>query len=205
MRVAFACLIALAAPGAAQMALPVEAPGKPDPKIATSGTYQIDSAHTQVLFTVSHLGWTNYTGQFTNPAGTLTLDTRRPGNSKLSVTFPIDKVLTTVPELDARLKGEDFFDAAKFPTATFTSTSVTPTGPSTATIAGTLTLHGVTRPVVLRARLVGAGRQFTGSRKMGLGFAATTTIKRTAFGVTSNLGLVSDSVDLVINAAFEAN
>ncbi|MDO7841220.1 YceI family protein [Sphingomonas immobilis] len=205
MRTAPALLLFLAAPAAAQMTLPVEAPGKPDPKIATSGKYKIEPTHTQALFTVTHLGWTYYTGQFTNPTGTLTLDTKRPANSKVSVTFAIDKVLTTVPDLDAHLKGPDFFDAAKFPTATFTSTKVTPTGPATATIAGTLTLHGVTKPVTLKARFIGAGKTFWGEKKMAIGFAATTSIKRSAFGMGANIPLVSDNVDLVINAGFDAD
>jgi polyisoprenoid-binding protein YceI len=204
MRTAPALLLFLAVPAAAQMSIPIEAPGKPNPAVATPGKYKIEPTHTQALFTVTHLGWTNYTGQFTNPTGTLTLDTKRPARSKVSVIFAIDKVLTTVPDLDAHLKGPEFFDAAKFPTATFTSTSVTPTGPMTATIAGTLSLHGVTKPVVLKTRFIGAGKQFWGEKKMALGFAATTSIKRSDFGVNSNLGLVSDKVDLVINAAFEA-
>ena len=195
MRVALACL---------QMALPAEAPGKPDPRIAKSGNYRFDPAHSQVLFTVTHLGWTYYTGQFRRPSGRLTLDTKHPSLSKISVTFPIDSVQTTVPELDTHLKSADFFDAAKFPTVTFVSTAVTPTSATTATIVGTLSLHGVTRPVTLQARFIGAGKQFWGGKKMALGFAATGSVKRSAFGMASSLGLVSDDVELVINAGFEA-
>ena len=166
-----------------------------------SGTYAIDSGHTQVLFTVNHLGISEYTGQFTQPTGSLTLDLANPANDKVEVTFPIDKVSTTVPALDAHLKKADFFDAEKFPTGTFTSTKVTVKG-QTATIAGNLTLRGVTKPVVLQAKLVGA-MPHPMSKKPNVGFSATTTIKRSDFGISFGIPMVSDNVTLVINAAFE--
>lgn len=199
-----ALTLLLAAPAVAQMVMPKEQPGKADPKAAKSGKYKVDPFHTQVLFTVNHLGWTEYTGQFTNPTGTLTLDTRVPGNSKVEVSFPIDKVRTSVGELDTGLAGNGFFDAAKFPNATFVSTRVTKTGASTANITGNLTIHGVTRPVVLHARFVGAGPEFWGDKKEAIGFAATVSVKRSDFGIAQGIPLVSDKVDLVINAGFTA-
>ena len=192
-----------AAPLAAQMQMPKEAPGKPDPKIATSGRYVMDPAHSQVIFTVTHLGWTNYSGQFTNPTGTLVLDTKVPAKSKVEVTFPIDKILTTVPALDTHLKSADFFDAAKFPTATFVSTRVVTSG-TAATITGNLTIKGITHPVVLKGRFVGAGPAFWGAKNMVVGFAATTSIKRSDYGMGFEVPLVSDRIGLVINAGFEA-
>jgi len=194
----------IAAPVVAQMTMPTTQPGKSDPRLAKSGTYTIDPAHTQVLFTVNHLGWTEYTGQFTNPTGTLTLETKAPANSRVEVSFPIDKVRTTVGELDTHLGAADFFDFAKFPTATFVSTRVTKTGTGTANIAGNLTIRGVTKPIVLRARYVGAGPEFWGDKKEAIGFAATTSIKRSDFGLSQGIPLVSDKVDLTINAGFTA-
>ena len=204
MRLAFACLIAIAAPAATQMTMPTEPPGKPDPGIVPSGNYAFDPDHSQMLFTVNHLGFTDYTGQFRRPSGRLVLDAGHPARSKLTVSVPIDSVQTTVPALDEELKGAGFFDAARYPVATFVSTAVTPTGAATATIAGALSLHGVTRPVTLKARFIGAGREFWGTKKMALGFAATTRISRSAFGLNMSPGLISDDVDLVINAGFEA-
>jgi polyisoprenoid-binding protein YceI len=200
-----ALTILIAAPVVAQqMVLPKEAPGKPDPKAAKSGRYKVDAGHTQVLFTVNHLGWTEYTGQFTNPTGSLVLDTKVPANSKVEVSFPINKVRTTVAELDTGLASGEFFDAAKNPTATFVSTRVTKTGASTANITGNLTIKGVTRPVVLHARYVGAGPEFWGDKKEAIGFAATLSINRSDFGMGANVPLVSDKVDLEINAGFTA-
>lgn len=132
------------------------------------------------------------------------LDTKAPAKSKVEVSFAIDKVLTTVAALDTHMKTADFFDAAKFPTAAFASTRVVPTGASTATITGNLTIKGVTRPVVLKARFIGAGQQFWGAKKEAIGFAATTSIKRSDFGMGFDVPLVSDKVDLTINAGFEA-
>jgi polyisoprenoid-binding protein YceI len=197
--------LALAAPVIAQeMVMPKEAPGKPDPKVAKSGSYKVDPGHTQALFTVSRLGWTNYTGQFTNGTGSLTLDTKAPAKSKVDISFPIDKIRTTVSELDTNLIGATYFDAAKFPTARFVSTRIVPTGASTATITGDLTIKGVTKPITLKARFIGAGPEFWGAKKEAIGFAATTSIKRSDFAMGMDVPLVSDNVDLVINAGFEA-
>ena len=202
MRIALVAVLALAsAPLLAQM--PSSPPGAPDPARVVAGTYKVDSGHTQVLFTVNHLGFTEYTGQFTQPTGSLTLDPANAANDKVEITFPIDKVSTTVAALDTHLKTADFFDAAKFPEGKFVSTKVTVTG-TTATIAGDLTLKGVTKPVVLNARFVGAGNGPMGAKKLNVGFAATTSIKRSDFGIAYGIPMVSDKVDLVINASFQA-
>lgn len=193
----------IAAPVIAQMTMPTEAPGTPDPRRVVKGTYTIDPDHTQVVFTVNRLGFTEFNGIFANPTGTLALDPKAPATSKVEVTVPIAKVRTTSPELDAAMQKADFFDSAKYPTATFVSTRVSVAG-TNATITGNLTLHGVTRPVVLKARFVGAGNEFWGDKKLAFGFAATTSIKRSDFGITNSIPLVSDRVDLTINAGFEA-
>jgi polyisoprenoid-binding protein YceI len=185
------------------VATPALAQGKPDPAAVTAGSYNIDPRHSQVLFTVNHMGFSEYTGQFTNPTGTLTIDPKNPSAAKVDVTFPIDKVSTTVPDLDAHLKTKDFFDVASFPTAHFVSTKVEVSGNS-AKITGDLTMHGVTKPVVLEARFVGAGPAPMGPKKTNVGFAATGTIKRSEFGISTYVPMVSDDVKIVINAAFAA-
>ena len=200
MRLVPLALALAAAPVLAQT--PPALPGANDVTRVTAGTYAVDSGHTQVLFTLNHLGFTEYTGQFTQPTGTLTLDPGRPQNDKVEISFPIDKVSTTVTGLDEHLKKPEFFDATQFPTGKFVSTSVTITG-TTAVIAGNLTLKGVTKPVTLQARFIGAGSNPM-SKKKTVGFRATTTIMRSDFGISYGLPVVSDKVDLVINAAFEA-
>ena len=203
--VALIALAGIAAPVVAQqMVLPKEAPGKPDPKAAKSGRYKVDPSHTQALFTVNHLGWTNYTGQFTNGAGTLILDAAAPAKSKVDISVPVDKLRTTVAELDTNLISATYFDAGKFPTAHFVSTRIAPTGPATASITGDLTIKGITKPVTFKVRYIGAGPEFWGDKKEAIGFAAAATIKRSDFAMGMDVPLVSDNVDLVINAGFEA-
>jgi polyisoprenoid-binding protein YceI len=195
---------AIATPLLAQeMQMPTTAPGAPIASRAVAGTYKVDPDHTQVLFSVSHLGFSLYTGLFVQPTGTLVLDPKNPARDRVEISFPIAKVSTTTPALDAELVKPDFFDAAKFPEGKFVSTRVTVKG-LTATIAGNLTIKGITRPVALHARLIGAGREFWGDKKAAIGFTATATIKRSDFGLKSGVPLVSDRVDLTINAAFEA-
>lgn len=191
----------LASPDVAQM--PTVAPGAPIASRVVAGTYAVEPAHSQVLFTVNHLGFSEYSGQFTNPTGTLTVDPAQPGRSKVEISFPIKDVRTTVTALDQHLQKPEFFDSAKFPEGRFVSTKVMAQGMS-ATIMGNLTLKGVTKPVVLQARFVGAGKAVMGPPKINFGFAATTSIKRSDFGISYGLPLVSDKVDLTINAAFVA-
>ena len=167
-----------------------------------AGTYAIESAHTEVGFSLSHFGFTNYSGLFSGATGNLRLD---PGNlaaSKLDVSIPVQSIQTTVPVLTDELKGDKWFDVAKFPQATFTSTKVSVAGNGDLTIAGNLTLHGVTKPVVLHAHLVGAGVNPI-DKAYTVGFQASGTIKRSDFGVTLYAPAVGDDVELSIAGAFE--
>jgi polyisoprenoid-binding protein YceI len=137
--------------------MPTEQPGKPDTGLVTGGTYTVDPGHTQVLFTFNHLGFTNNMGIIAEPAlGSLTIDPKAPAKASVSVTFPVANIRTGVPGLDEHLMKPDFFDAEKFPTATFNSTSVKADG-SKAVIKGNLTLHGVTKEITLDAEFIGAG------------------------------------------------
>ena len=122
-----------------------------------AGTYKVESSHTQVGFSLSHFGFTNYTGLLSGATGSLRLDPTHPAASKLDVTIPVQSIMTTVPVLTEELKGAKWFDVTKYPEATFTSTNITLASNGDATIAGNLTLHGVTKPIVLHAHLVGAG------------------------------------------------
>lgn len=203
MRLVLAALLALAAVPVLARDMPTQAPGAPDPSRAVAGTYQLDPNHSEVIFTLSHLGFSEYTGIFTQPTGTLTLDPANAANDTVDVTFPIDKVRTTVKALDDHLQSVEFFDAAHHPTAHFVSTKVTQTGDGAARIDGNLTLRGVTRPVSLDVRFVGAGHGVMGPPNLNIGFAATTTIKRSDFDINAAIPLVSDDVLLTINAAFE--
>ena len=198
----FACAaVALAVPAIAQVAMPGSAlPGAPEATRVVAGSYKVDSNHTQVVWTLNHMGITPLSGDFAASGGSLTLDPKNPAAAKVSVDFNLTTMTTLVPAFTTHLLSPDILDAAKYPTANFTSTGVTVSG-TNAKIAGNLTLHGVTKPVVLNAKFYGAGDN-PRSKKLNVGFAATTTIKRSDFGIMYG-PTVADEVNLQIHAAFE--
>ena len=173
-----------------------------DPAAVKPGVYKVEPGHTRVLFSVSHLGFTTWYGDFTGASGQLSLDPAHPAASQLEVSVPTASLTTTNAKLDGELKGADWFDAARFPTITFKSRTVTPTGPASADVAGDLTLHGVTRPVTLHARFNGAGVNPL-DKAYTAGFEVSGEIRRSDFGVTKYVPLVGDQVQLIISAAFE--
>ena len=172
-----------------------------DPQAVKAGTYKVEPAHTQLGFSISHFGFSDFSGLFSGASGTLELDPNKLSIAKLDVSVPVQSVLTTVPPLTEALKGDQWFDSAKFPNATFVSTKVTKTGGDTATILGDLTLHGVTKPVTLNARLIGSGTNPL-DKSFTVGFEATGTIKRGDFGIKQYLPLLGDDVALKIDGAF---
>ena len=173
-----------------------------DPAAVQSGSYVVDPNHTQVGFSVLHMGFTHYNGRLTNVSGTLDLSAKTPTESSLAVTVPVESVSTTSVKLDDELKSKDWLDAASFPTMTFKSKSVTPSGKGQAKVTGDLTLHGVTKSVTLMAHFVGSGVNPL-SKKYTVGFDITGDIKRSDFGVKTYVPLISDTVQLTINGAFE--
>ncbi len=173
-----------------------------DAKAVKAGTYKVEPYHTQINFSLSHFGFTNFSGVFSGASGTLKLDPAKPEDSKLQVAVPVNSVLTMVPKLTEELKGDKWFDAAKFPTATFASTKITPTGKDEATIEGDLTLHGVTKPVTLKAHFIGAGVNPI-DKAYTVGFEAVGALNRTDFGVKTYAPMIGDDVTLNIAGAFE--
>ncbi|TCM42295.1 YceI family protein [Novosphingobium sp. ST904] len=176
--------------------------GSGTPADVKAGTYAVEPAHTQVTFSVSHMGISPFAGTFSGASGSLTLDPNKLSATKLSVTIPTTSVQTTSSKLSEELVSADWLDAGKFPTATFVATSVTPRGPDAASIDGTLTLHGVSKPITIIARFFGAA-QNPMSKKDSIGFLGRALIKRSDFGVSKYVPVVSDETVLVINAAFE--
>ncbi len=198
-RIAF--VAALLATGFSLPAVAQQA-ANPNPAAARAGTYSVEPAHTRVLFSLNHMGFTTYYGDFTGVSGSLTLDPKKPAESTVAVSIPVASISTTNAKLDSELVTSDWFDAAKFPVITFKSTTVTPTGHGTATIAGDLTIHGVTRPVVLQAKF-NAGGTNPLDHAYTVGFDATTVVKRADFGVAKYVPLVGNQVAITISAAFE--
>jgi len=193
--------VAILAASVSVVAAHAKTPSASDPAAAQGGVYAVEPYHTQVGFSVLHLGFSRYGGVFSNASGELKLDPKSLGATSLDVSVPVSSVQTTSAKLDGELKSDQWLDAGKFPTMRFHSTKITRTGPSTATVEGELTLHGVTRPAVLKARFVGAGVNPL-DKTYTAGFSASGVIKRSEFGVTTYVPMISDDVELTINAAF---
>jgi polyisoprenoid-binding protein YceI len=160
-------------------------------------TYQLDPGHTMVLFTWNHFGYSNPTADFGLGEGTLVFDEQHPANSSVQVTLPLANLDTHVPALDKHLKEGDFFDADKFPSVTFKSTAVQPLGNHKFKVTGDLTVHGVTKSVVLDATLNKVGPHPM-MKVQAIGFDATATIKRSDFGIGAYVPKVSDEIKIRI-------
>jgi polyisoprenoid-binding protein YceI len=198
---AAAFVLAASISGAA-FAQPAPTPPSPDPSKAESGTYKVGSPHTRIVFTVLHMGFTDYYGQFNGINGELKLDAANPSNSALTITIPTDSVDAANTVLTGELKSAQWFDAAKYPTITFKSTKVVRTGKDTAQVTGDLTFHGVTHPVTLDAKF-NAGGMHPFTKKYTIGFNATGHLKRSDFDEKTYVPLIGDDVGLMISAEFE--
>ena len=197
-----AALIAVAGGTVVIAQAPMAVPGSKDVAKVTGGTYSVEPSHTQIVFAYDHMGFTNNMGVITQPTGTLTLDKANLSASKVSITLSIANLTTGIPALNEHLAKPEFFDAAKFPTATFVSTGVKPDGATGADITGNLTIKGITKPVTLDAEFYGAGANPM-NKKENVGFVATGTIKRSDFGMGGFVPVVGDNVELKIIVAFQ--
>lgn len=169
---------------------------------AMAAEYKIDKEgqHAFVDFKISHLGYSFITGTFKDWDGNFSWDPAKPEASKIDVTLKTVSVDTNHAERDKHIKSKDFLDVAKYPTATFKSTKVTPTGKNaegqlTADVAGDLTLTGVTKPVVIKATFIGEGKDPWGGYRAG--FEGKLDINRKDFAPKSmDLGPLSEKVEL---------
>jgi polyisoprenoid-binding protein YceI len=180
-------------PAAAQTSLNVPA-----------ATYTIDPRHTQILFSVRHMGLSTFFSRFGHVTGTLAFDPAQPAKSALNVQIDMTNIQTHVEALDKELS-IGLFHADKFPTATFVSTQSTKTGENTGTVTGNLTIAGVTRPVTLNVTFNGGRNSPMPLQPYRIGFDATATVKRSDFGLTHVMwsGFVSDDVNLMIECELE--
>jgi polyisoprenoid-binding protein YceI len=166
---------------------------------AQSSTWVSDPAHSEVDFTITHLAISNVHGRFGKVAATLVYDQADVAKSIVKATIDVSTLDTSEEARNNHLKTPDFFDVAQFSTATFTSTSVAKSGTGLV-VNGDLTLHGVTKPVVLNVEgPIGPVQGM--DKKQHAGFSATTTISRTAFGIGSKFpgAMVGDEVKLSID------
>lgn len=164
-------------------------------------TYKFDPTHTAIQFQIDHFGFSAPTGKWMSVDGSVTLDEADPAASSVELTIDVGAVVTGVPDLDKHLLTADFFNVEDFPEAKFVSTNVDVTGEKTAKVTGDLTLHGVTKPVVLDVTLNQIAENMFGLKTAG--FKATTTIVRSEFGIDTYAPALGDEVQIYIQA--EAN
>jgi polyisoprenoid-binding protein YceI len=166
---------------------------------ALAADYVIDTKgqHAFVNFKISHLGYSWLYGTFRDFDGSFTFDEKNPEASKVKVTIQTASVDSNHAERDKHLRSDDFLSVGKHPTATFESTSVKSTGEGSADITGNLTLNGVTKPVVIQAKLVGQGDDPWGGYRAG--FEGSTKIKLKDFEIQKDLGPAAQEVELILS------
>lgn len=202
--------VAAAAVAAALFTAPLTA------SAAQSGVYKLDPTHASVIWSVAHLGLSQYTARFDKFDIQLTLDADDPSKSTVSATIDPTSVNTGFPgdkDFDGEIAtGKKFLNAGDHPEITFQSTKIEMVGDEMAKITGELNMLGVTQEVVLDAKLIGFIESHPFAKKPAIGFAATTTLDRTAFGLDFLAGhvnnndqlprIVSPEVTVTINAEF---
>ncbi|QCH26085.1 YceI family protein [Mycobacteroides salmoniphilum] len=166
--------------------------------VLAAGTWTIDPVHSDITFSVRHLGVSKVRGSFTDFSGEITV--AEDGTPSVSATIDVASVSTRNDQRDGHLRSADFFDTENHPTATYRSTSVRAhpeAGGNDYIVDGELTLHGVTEPVSLNLSLEGVGAGAQGGAVAG--FEASAEINRGDFGVTGGAGLVGEKVTLTFN------
>jgi len=209
--IAASCSREPAAPPATAPEEPPSGAISPAATDAPAGVYRLDKSHASLIFRVSHIGYSQYTGQFKTFDATLSFDPAAPETMSVSATIdPSSLDIPAPPEgfLD-ELKGPAWLDAAGYPAMTYRSTAVTLTGHNTARVDGELSFRGVTAPVAFDATFNGGYAGFPPyDPNARIGFSAKGSLKRSVFGVvigvpsTENPVGVSDEVAFDIEAEF---
>jgi polyisoprenoid-binding protein YceI len=184
------------------------APALAAPGVASSryddmpaGAYASDQAHTSVIARLTHMGFSRYTLRFDKVEARFRFDPHAPETAQVEVAIDPTSIDTGSKSFNAELAGKDWLDAAAYPSVAFTSTRIDVGDGAHGAVEGNLTLHGVTRPVTLAVTFNGVGGDLIPLITRA-GFSATTTLKRSDFGLTRYEGLVGDEVQLTIEVEF---
>ena len=169
---------------------------------AQSTTWKIDPNHTASQFSVKHLGISTVRGVFQKTTGTVIYDVADSSKTQIDATIDATSVDTRVEMRDKDLRSPNFLDVAKYPTITFKSTHVEPAGAGRMKVTGDLTIHGVTKQVVLDVDGPSAPVTAMGGQRMGA--EATITINRKDFGVNGAPGAVGDEIQIVLDVEMTA-
>lgn len=171
----------------------------PAPLLAASkaDSYTFDKVHTQIFFSVSHLGFSFSTGSFTGFDGGFSFDRTKPENSAVNVTIDTGSLRLNDAKWEEHVTSEDFLNVAAFPSMTFKSTKVEKTGDNTGRITGDLTLLGVTKPVTLDV-VFNKAAIHPYSKNYVAGFSAKAALNRSDFGMTYGLPGIGDEVNITL-------
>lgn len=169
------------------------------PAAAFAEGYEIDPAHSTVGFAVKHLGVSTVRGHFSKFSGTVDINDKDHSKDKVNVTIDANSISTDNEKRDGHLKSPDFFDTAKYPTITFVSKSVKGEGAGKAEVTGDLTMHGVTKPVVLQVTDLTPDMTSPMDKKAHRGASATATINRQDFGVKWNAPISGKAGDVAVS------
>ena len=159
--------------------------------------YEFDKAHTQVIFAVNHLGFSNSHGKFLDFDGFFDFNRAEPEKSKVEVIIQTNSINMDDEKWDTHLKNEDFFNVEKYPTMTFKSTGIELVDHKTAKITGDLTILEITKSVTLDVNFNKAGVH-TFNQKYIAGFSSTAKLKRSDFDIKYGLPLIGDDVSIMI-------
>lgn len=168
---------------------------------APSGTYRTDPHHAYIVFSYNHMGYSRPQIRWRNWTGALNWNAEDPSASTLNVEIDANSIDTAVEELDKNLKSGNYFDVAHYPKITFTSTSVERTGESTGKLTGDLTIKGVTKPVTFNV-VINRAADDDFAKAYKLGFSGTAMVSRSDFGMNAFVPLVSDAVQIDVEAEF---
>lgn len=171
------------------------------PADAPAGTYELDPAHTSVVWRVSHMGTSYFVGRFDRAAGSLKIDPKAPQAAFVQISLDAASVSTSVAGFDEKLRGPTFLDAKAHPKITFVTGKVNQQGPTRAFVPGNLTFRGITKPLILDVTWNGVVfSPYTGAN--ALGFSAKGKLKRSDFGLSTLPNVVGDEVELQIETEF---
>lgn len=164
---------------------------------AAAAEYKIDPAHSSVNFVISHLGFSMMDGRFNDVSGTFTYAPEEgPGAQAITVVIPTASIDTNHAERDKHLRSADFLNVEEYPEARFESTGFSG-DESGGVMTGNLTLHGVTRPIEIQVETVGEGDDPWGGYRAG--FKGTTTLDRSDFGISYDLGPAAETMDMTLH------
>ncbi|MFN7169031.1 MAG: YceI family protein [Pannonibacter sp.] len=169
------------------------------PALADPVAYEFDKSHSNLSFAYNHLGYSTTDGRFGGWDAKLVVDADKPEASSIELTIDTTTLDTFFADRDKHLKSADFFDVAKFPKATFKSTKVTKTGDKELEIVGDLTIKDVTKPATLKVTVTTMG-EHPMAKLPAIGFAGTTTIKRSDYGMNMYVPYVGDDVTITLHA-----